>query len=148
MAPARPGDGREGVGMRTENGALPPFLVGLAGAQAHYFGKLAQGVFEIPRCMDCGRAHFYPRVCCPHCCSQGLVWIVPSGRGVVHATTVVRRIGGDHNVCLVDLEEGPRLMSRVVDLPAQEVRIGLPVQARVETMRDGPLLVFAPRETA
>jgi uncharacterized OB-fold protein len=94
---------------------------------ARYFSALARGVFEIPRCEDCGRWHFYPRVCCPYCHSEALVWESPSGRGTVYSTTTVRKPGGDYCVCLVDLDEGPRLMSTVVDLQA-----------------DAPLLVFAP----
>lgn len=116
-----------------------------SGADAHYFGKLAEGVFEIPRCQACSRHHFFPRVCCPHCGSQALTWVAPTGRGTVYSTTVVRRANGDYIVCLVDLEEGARLMSRVVGVPVDEVRIGMPVQAKVEQATDGPLLVFVPQ---
>lgn len=117
-----------------------------AAAQAcdkHYFETLAQGRFEIPRCRDCGKFHFYPRVCCPHCGSQALDWSAPSGNGVVYSVTIVRaREGDDYTVVLVDLDEGPRLMSRVVDMPVEHVRIGMPVTARIDTMPEGPLLVF------
>ena len=112
---------------------------------AYYFGKLAEGVFHIPRCTGCGRHHFFPRVCCPHCGSEALEWIAPTGSGTVYSTTTVRRAEGDYTVCLIDLEEGPRLMSRVVDMAVDEVQIGLSVQARIDTMPDGPLLVFTPR---
>ena len=98
-----------------------------------YFGALAEGRFEIPR------------VCCPHCGSQDLEWAAPSGNGTVYTVTIVRRAEGDYTVVLVDLEEGPRLMSRVVDMPVEQVRIGLPVRARIDAMADGPLLVFAAR---
>ena len=50
-----------------------------------------------------------------------------SGRGIVHSTTVARRRpekGGDYNICLVTLEEGPRLMSRVIEIAPEEVKIG------------------------
>ncbi|MDR1968725.1 MAG: OB-fold domain-containing protein [Burkholderiaceae bacterium] len=112
---------------------------------ARYFGALARGVFEIPCCSDCGRWHFYPRVCCPHCGSEALAWRRPSGRGTVYATTTVRRpAGGDYNVCLVDLDEGPRLMSAVVGLPSAGVHIGQRVQAEVQGNAEGALLVFSP----
>lgn len=113
------------------------------GADSRYFGRLAEGVFEIPVCDSCSRWHFFPRVCCPFCGSEALHWAAPSGRGTVYSTTVVRRPdGGDYTVCLIDLQEGPRMMSRVVDMPPDAVRIGLPVQARIDTMQEGPLLVF------
>lgn len=118
----------------------------LSGADAHYFAKLAEGVFEIPRCKACSRHHFFPRVCCPYCGSQALIWTLPTGLGTVYSTTVVRRIDGDYTVCLVDIEEGPRLMSRVVGVPADDVRIGMAVQAKVEQTEEGPLLVFVPQK--
>jgi len=53
-------------------------------------------------------------------------------RGVIYATTVVHRPGEDpYNVCLVDLDEGARVMGRVEGLEATEVTIGQRVQARV-----------------
>ena len=111
-------------------------------AERHYFEQLAQGRFAIPQCQDCARHHFYPRVVCPHCGSDALRWVEPSGRGEVYSTTVVRAKGGDYTVCLVDLEEGPRLMSRVVDIPVDAVRIGQRVRARIDVVDGAPLLVF------
>jgi len=108
-----------------------------------YFDALAQGVFEIPQCRDCQKFHFFPRVCCPYCGSQALQWVAPSGKGIVYSVTIVRaRQGDDYTVVLVDLEEGPRLMSRVVDMPVEDVKIGMPVLARIDQTEDGPLLVF------
>ena len=112
---------------------------------ARYFSALANGVFEIPRCTDCGRWHFYPRVCCPHCHSEALEWAAPSGLGTVYSTTVVRKPNGaDYCVCLVDLAEGPRLMSTVVGIAPDAVHIGQQVKAHVDARDEGPLLVFAP----
>ncbi|MBS0392008.1 MAG: Zn-ribbon domain-containing OB-fold protein [Proteobacteria bacterium] len=111
-----------------------------------YFGALAEGRFEIPRCLSCGRHHFYPRLCCPYCGSQQLQWVAPSGHGRVYSVTIVRRAEGDYTVVLVDLEEGPRLMSRVVDMPVEQVRIGQAVRARIDATAEGPLLVFTASE--
>lgn len=112
---------------------------------ARYFAALALGTFEIPLCSDCARWHFYPRLCCPYCHSERLAWRQPSGLATVYATTTVRRpVGGDYNVCLVDLDEGPRLMSTVVDIAPGEVRIGQRVRARVQRDAEGALLVFSP----
>lgn len=111
-------------------------------AERHYFEQLAQGRFMIPQCQACARHHFYPRVVCPHCGADTLRWTEPSGLGEVYSTTVVRSKAGDYTVCLVDLAEGPRLMSRVVDMSPDAVRIGLPVRARIDTVDGAPLLVF------
>ncbi|WP_265919874.1 Zn-ribbon domain-containing OB-fold protein [Cupriavidus nantongensis] len=119
-------------------------------ADGHYFSRLAQGVFEIPRCRECGRFHFFPRVLCPFCGSDALQWTAPSGYGRVYSTTVVRGKESSHNVCLVDLDEGPRLMSRVVGIEPDAVKIGARVKACIEpsehTGQTGKsaLLVFRP----
>lgn len=118
---------------------------GAVGADAYYFEKLGEGVFHIPLCQDCMRHHFFPRMCCPYCSSQRLQWVAPSGRGTVYSTTTVRHRDGDYTVCLVDLEEGPRLMSRVVDLSIDEVHIGMAVHARIDPTPSGFLLVFTPQ---
>ena len=116
--------------------------------ERHYFEQLAQGRFTIPRCRACARTHFYPRALCPHCGADTLDWIAPSGRGEIYSTTIVRGKAGDYTVCLVDLAEGPRLMSRVVDTPVESVRIGMPVTARIDTVDGAPLLVFVPEGRA
>ena len=117
------------------------------GPEQQYFSALAVGRFQIQKCAACSKHVFYPRVLCPHCGSGTLEWIEPSGRGTVYSSTTVRRkaeAGGDYNVCLIDLEEGPRLMSRVEGVPAAAVQIGMPVQARVNVEVSGGLLVFVP----
>lgn len=112
-------------------------------ADEHYFGRLAQGVFEIPRCQECGKFHFFPRVICPFCGSQALQWSAPSGLGRVYSTTVVRGKESSHNVCLVDLDEGPRLMSRVIGIEPDRVKIGARVRAQIVQEGEASLLVFA-----
>lgn len=112
-----------------------------------YFSHLRAGTFSIPHCNACSKHHFFPRVVCPHCGSDQLQWVSPSGRGVVYATTIVRKSSGDYNVCLIDLEEGPRMMSRVVDVAPASVTIGMLVHARIDRFEDEPLLVFSPQQT-
>jgi len=114
-----------------------------SGPEKQYLDKLAAGRFEIQRCAGCSKHVFYPRVLCPHCGGERLDWVAPSGRGTVYSTTIVRRKpadGGDYNVCLVDLAEGPRMMSRVVTIPPEQVKIGMTVAARIT---DG-LVEFTP----
>ena len=114
-----------------------------SGPEKQYLDKLAAGRFEIQRCTGCGKHVFYPRVLCPHCGGEHLDWVAASGRGTVYSTTIVRRKpadGGDYNVCLVDLAEGPRMLSRVVTVPPDQVQIGMTVAARIT---DG-LVEFTP----
>lgn len=110
-----------------------------------YRRYLESGCLGFQRCGGCEAAVFYPRVFCPACGEDALEWLTSSGRGVVYATTAVhRREDEPYNVCLVDLEEGFRMMSRVEGVAAGDVEIGLGVtfETRVE---DGKLVaVFVP----
>jgi len=120
------------------------------GPDAQFAQALAQGRFQIQRCTACGQHVFYPRALCTHCGSGQLEWVDPSGVGCVYSSTTVRRkpqAGGDYNVALVDLAEGPRLMSRVDGIAPEQVRIGMKVQARViDDPAKGKLLVFIPQD--
>lgn len=113
------------------------------GVQARYEGALAQGRFEIQRCNVCSTYVFYPRQVCPHCGAGDLAWVAPSGLGTVYSTTTVRiDPRRPYDVSLIDLDEGVRLMSRIVDTAAGEVRIGQRVRARVQQNDGKVLLVF------
>ncbi len=115
------------------------------GPEQTYKDKLAAGRFEIQKCAGCGKHVFYPRVVCPHCGADKLGWVAASGAGVVYSTTVVRRkpeAGGDYNVALIDLAEGPRMMSRVVGLEPAAVKIGARVKARVASEGEARIVEF------
>ena len=123
----------------------------VTGAERHYFAALNDGEFFIQRCNDCQQSIFFPRMLCPHCGCNDLEWFRPSGRGTVYSTTVVRRKaehGGDYNVALIDLDEGPRMMSRVEAASPETVRIGMKVCARIAESSEGKLVVFDPLEAA
>ena len=87
---------------------------------------------------------FPPRVAQPRSGAIDLEWIPASGLGTVYSTTVVRckPPAVDYNVALIDLDEGPRLMSRIDGVAPADVRIGMRVRARVTVENDAPLLVF------
>ncbi len=115
------------------------------GPDAVFRAHLKDGRFMIQKCGHCGAFVFYPRVLCTGCGASDLAWQAADGGGTVYSTTVVRRKadrGGDYNVAIVELKEGPRLMSRVIDMPPTEVAIGMPVRADIDRGEGGPLLVF------
>lgn len=110
-----------------------------------YAEFLTRGEFRIQHCRSCRQHQFYPRLVCMHCGSVDLAWVQPSGRGEIHAVSIVNRSaekGGPYNVVLVDLAEGPRMMSRVEGLASEAVCIGLAVQARIAAGPGGPCVVF------
>lgn len=120
------------------------------GPELRYKTFLDNDEFRIQRCGSCDNSIFFPRAICPHCGdAENLNWYEPSGKGTVYSTTVVRRKpehGGDYNVALIDLAEGARMMSRVVDLQPEDVTIGMDVQARIIENDGAKLVVFAPIE--
>jgi uncharacterized OB-fold protein len=97
-----------------------------------YIDHLAAGRLVFQRCQSCAAAIFYPRVLCPTCGSTDLAWAISEGLGTIYATTVVSERNGDYVVCLVDVDEGFRLMSTVLDVEPIAVRIGQRVRATIE----------------
>ena len=110
-----------------------------------YRSYLKEGRLGFQRCRGCRSAIFYPRVLCPVCGSTSLAWETSGGRGTVYATTAVYHRDRDpHNVALVDLEEGFRMMSRIERVPAGEVEIGMRVAFEVREEGGEPVAVFVP----
>jgi len=100
------------------------------------------GRLLIKRCQDCGAAHFYPRPFCPSCWSERVDWEQASGRATLYTYSIVyvndlppfpERV--PYVAALVDLVEGPRLMTNVVDCPHEDLRVGMDLEVtfRVET---------------
>jgi uncharacterized OB-fold protein len=117
------------------------------GPEAIFREHLAEGRFMIQRSVSTGLHVFYPRVVTPSSGEADLEWVEASGAGVVYATTLTRRRaeqGGDYNISLIDLAEGPRMMSRVVGIAPEKVTIGLKVRAKVDELNGAPAVLFEP----
>ena len=97
-------------------------------AEAYWEG-CRQGELRLQQCDSCERYQFYPRVLCTHCGGDVLSWRAVSGRGLVASFTVVRRgiskaYPAPYVVALIDLEEGPRMMSNIIVDDPQQVAVG------------------------
>ena len=104
------------------------------GPYAVFQQALNEGRFLIQRIRSTGDYVFPPRVAAPGSGTEDLEWQEVSGLGRIYALTVISRRperGGDYNIVLVELDEGPRLMSRVVDVDPAALSIGQRVQACV-----------------
>ena len=125
---------------------LPPVT---ATAEPYWEG-CREGELRLQRCTRCERFQFYPRIVCSHCGHDELQWEPVSGRGRVASFTVVRRgispaYTAPYVVALIDLEEGPRMMSEVVDCDPDSVAVGASVAVRFEPWgAEQELPVFAP----
>jgi uncharacterized OB-fold protein len=90
----------------------------------------------IPRCTICDHLFFYPRSECPRCLSNHLEWMQVSGRGRLHTYTVVYqpanaafRDDTPYIYAVVQLDEGPRMVSNVVQCEIDAVRVDMPLEA-------------------
>jgi uncharacterized protein len=112
-----------------------------------YQAYLAQGRFMIQRGVSSGAYHFYPRAIEP-ATGGALEWVPTSGRGTIHSFTVINRKPPlePYNIALIDLAEGPRMMSRIDDIDCAAIRIGMAVKARIVEEDERHLVVFIPAE--
>lgn len=122
-----------------------------------YWDAARRHELRLPRCRGCGRRFFYPRAACPHCLSADVEWQRVSGRGTLHTFTVVHRgqkgfpLPAPYVLAIVELDEGPRLMTNLVDCepdPAT-LRIGMAVEVVfADVTRDISLPRFRPAGAA
>jgi uncharacterized OB-fold protein len=117
-----------------------------------YWDAAAAGVLLLQRCEDCGKFQTPYRGFCCHCWHGDIRDFPSSGDGVVwsHSTVYSNRTAGStgepYCVAVVELEGGVRVVSNVIDVAPEEVRIGMPVAvtfARVDEELAIP--VFRPR---
>ncbi|MEJ8570577.1 Zn-ribbon domain-containing OB-fold protein [Microbaculum marinum] len=124
--------------------------VGAADPTTETFWKAcAERRLLVQKCADCGSHQFYPRPFCLECESNALDWVAVAGTGTVYSLTTVRvpvieELTPPYEVALVDLDEGPRLLTNII---AGDAAIGDRVTLDWRE-RDGlpPLPVFRPAE--
>lgn len=109
-----------------------------------YLAHLATGKFMLQRSRASGKVFFHPRLAEPGTGARDLEWTEVSGYGTVYARTVIRPRppAEPYNVVLVDLDEGPRMMSRVDGVKPEDVSIGMRVKARIAQEGTLFLVVF------
>ena len=117
-----------------------------SGPEAQYRAYLREGRFMLQRSRSTGRCVFYPRIAVPGTGETDLDWVEASGGATLYAITVNRAREGSYNIALVDLDEGPRMMTRLQGV--ETAPIGTRVRARIVEEDGAPLVVFAPEEGA
>ncbi len=119
---------------------------------AEFWRRVAAHTMALQRCGDCGIVRFYPRALCPQCLSERADWLPVSGRGTVYSFTVCHRPASEafaaatpYIVTLVDLHEGVRLLSNLIDCAPAQARVGMPVTLVYEDVaKDVALYKFRP----
>ncbi len=93
----------------------------------------------MPRCKTCANLFFYPRESCPNCLSDDLEWVPVSGTGRVYSYTVVYQPANPafqdevpYIYAMIQLDEGPRMISNLVQCPIEAAKVDMPVTAIFE----------------
>lgn len=115
-----------------------------------FFEAARRGVLKIMRCARCGTYQLPGRLACDVCLSGELEWVEASGRGAVFSFVVMHQkyhpaFETPYNVAVVELEEGPRLVTNVVGVQDEDLRVGMVVEAEFEEVSEEVALpVFRP----
>jgi uncharacterized OB-fold protein len=112
-------------------------------ANRPFWDGCREGVLRIQGCSDCGHLRYPISIVCPKCLSTDATWEPMSGRGEVYTFGIFRHAYNDgwrervpYNVALVQLDEGPTLISNVVGIAPEALRVGLPVTVVFEAVTD------------
>jgi hypothetical protein len=114
---------------------------------APYWRAAADGRLLLQRCADCDRTYHYPRGFCPDCLSGDVEWLEADGTGSVYAYSATERAEGwpEERLPLVtayvELDEGPRLLTNLVDCDPAAVAVGTRVSVRFVPTADDEVAI-------
>ena len=104
-------------------------------ANRPFWSAAREGRLVLQHCGDCGKPRYPINHVCPHCLCEKFEWKAVSGRGTVHSSIVFHQVYNQafaqdvpYNVSLIQLAEGPRMISNVVGVPPSDVKVGEHVQ--------------------
>jgi uncharacterized OB-fold protein len=119
-----------------------------------YWDGLKENKLMLPKCDDCGKPFFYPRVLCPNCHSRNISWMQASGRGKLYSFQIAHRslnrafkVELPCVMAMIELEEGPRVLSNLINIEPDPnvVKCDMPVEVVFETQNDDiTLALFQP----
>ena len=115
-----------------------------------FWSGLADGRWQTTCCEACGKFTFPPKPICPHCWSDRMAWKDFSSRGTlyswtrVHSAPKVFTVEAPYALCVIDLDIGLRIATRMIEQPGKEFECGIPMQVVVLQFEDGPLFASRP----
>jgi uncharacterized OB-fold protein len=110
-----------------------------------YWDGLKEQKLLLPTCEDCRKPFFYPRIACPHCHSRRITWMQASGKGRLYSFEIAYRslnprfkIEPPYILAMIELEEGPRIMSNLINIKPDPAVItcDMPVEVVFEKLTD------------
>ena len=112
----------------------------VAGETKAFWDSCRRGQLVIQYCDGCDEYQWYPRGICADCWGESVRWVQSSGRGTVWTYTVTyqNRTPGfaemvPYVLALVELEEGVRMFTNIVDCNPRDVYVGMPVEVTFQT---------------
>ncbi|MDX2426092.1 MAG: Zn-ribbon domain-containing OB-fold protein [Cycloclasticus sp.] len=110
-----------------------------------FWDATTEGKLLLKKCNACGEIHYYPRSICPFCFSDDTVWIEASGKGIIYSYSVIRRAEVPYVIAYVTLQEGPTMMTNIINCDIDSVRIDMAVTVSfVDTGEGTALPMFTP----
>ena len=115
-----------------------------------YWDGCAAGELRLQRCTHCDAHYFPPRPFCPDCLSDEVTWEALSGRGTLHTYVINHRAApgfeAPYAIAVVQLEEGPRLMSNIVglDQTPEALVLDMALEVTFEARGDVTVPLFRP----
>ena len=121
-----------------------------------YWDAARAGELRVQRCAACRQHYFYPRPFCPRCGSADVAWVPVSGRARRHSYVISHRPAPGfeaevpYAIAVVELEEGPRLMTNIVGVENTPERLELDMELEVVFQERGDqcVPVFRPAGAA
>ena len=125
--------------------APPPIPLPVPNADnAGFWDGCRQHELRLQRCRACGTLRHQPRPMCPGCNGLEYEWVRASGRGTLYTFTIVHgptlpafQAQAPYNVAVIQLDEGPFMVSNIVGCRAAELRIGMRVEVVFEDVDEG-----------
>jgi hypothetical protein len=115
---------------------------------APFWNAAHQGRLELQYCGKCDSFQYYPRAICANCWNEDIQWKPCSGRGSVYSYSICNTPGlpsfkGNvpYVVAMVELEEGVRMTTNIIDCAVTDVSVGMKVEAVFERVTDNQTLV-------
>jgi hypothetical protein len=117
---------------------------------APFWQAAKEGRLVLQRCTTCGEYVWTPQLACRTCLTETLVWTPVSGRGSIYTFVVIHRAAtpafrAPYAIVVIRLEEGPYMLSDMVDVDPAAVRIGMSVEVTFEDVGPVSLYHFRPQ---
>ena len=115
-------------------------LPGITPETRHFWEGTRAGELRLQKCASCSHVYFPPRPFCPQCASSDVSVFRASGRATLHSYVIHHRpVPGfvpPYSIAVVELEEGPRMMTNIVEVPQtpEALRLDMPLEVVFEQL--------------